>query len=465
MIQGFVPSKRLRIPLSDKSTYLYPMQFDQTIFKTLSNLGIPVLNALQETALPVIQNNENVTILAPTGSGKTLAFLLPVLSLLKADIPGVQCLILSPTRELALQIERVWQKMATGFKVNTCYGGHSMQTETQNLSQPPAVLIGTPGRILEHINRSTFSLDPVKILVLDEFDKSLSLGFQEQMTEIIKGLRFLDKRILASATNKIVIPAFTGITNPEVLDFTRTSEKSTDGLAVKRVIADGEDISLTLFRLLCFLGAESTLIFCNQRDTVEQVNSTLRGMGIPSAFFHGGMEQPDREKALVQFRNGSTLFLVASDLAARGLDIPEVKNVIHYELPLKKDDYTHRNGRTARMHSEGTAYLLMDKNEPLPVYLHEAPPVLELPEHNTVPEASPWVTLYISGGKKDKLSKMDIVGFLSKKGDLQKDDLGKIEVMDFMSFVAVKRAVAGRLVKTVQSEKMKGKKYKIVITN
>ena len=441
------------------------MEPDQILLKTLSSLGIPALNTMQEKAMPAIQHHPNVILLAPTGSGKTLAFLLPVLSLLKPDTPGVQCLIVSPTRELAIQIERVWQKMSTGFKVNTCYGGHSMQTETQNLSQPPALLIGTPGRILEHLNRETFAPDSIRILILDEFDKSLSMGFHEQMADIIKRLPALEKRVLASATNKAHIPVFTGISHPKVLNFYKETEQSTDGLAVRRVLSADEDKSMTLFRLLCFLGSEPTLIFCNQRDSTEQVRDFLTGMGIPCACYHGGLDQPEREKILVQFRNGSILFLVASDLAARGLDIPEVKNVVHFEIPLKQNDFVHRNGRTARMHAQGTAYLVMHADEPLPAYLPEPPELLELPPQESLPEPSPWITLYISGGKKDKLSKIDIVGFLSKKGNLQKEDIGKIEVMDFMSFVAVKKDVTEGLLKAVQAEKMKGKKYKIVVTN
>lgn len=440
------------------------MESDQTLLKTLNNLGISTLNAMQETAIPAIKNHPNVILLAPTGSGKTLAFLLPVLDLLQEGVPGVQCLILSPTRELAIQIERVWQKMSTGFKVNTCYGGHSMPTETKNLSQPPALLIGTPGRILEHINRKTFALEGIRILVLDEFDKSLSMGFREHMTDIIKGLRCLEKRVLVSATNKLHIPDFTGIKDPQVLNFYKMPEKSTDGLVVKRVLAADEDKNKALFHLLCHLGNEPTLIFCNQRGSTKTARDYLVKSGIPAVSFHGGMEQPDREKTLVQFRNGSTLFLVASDLAARGLDIPEVKNVIHYELPLKQNDFLHRNGRTARMHAEGAAYLLMLPGEPVPVYLPEPPPLLELPPNDILPAASDWITLYISGGKKDKLSKMDIVGFLTKKGNLQKDEIGKIEVMDFMSFVAVKKETVEPLLKAVQPEKMKGKKYKIVVT-
>jgi superfamily II DNA/RNA helicase len=441
------------------------MELDQTLQKTLEHLGIPALNAMQETVVPAIQELPNVVLLAPTGSGKTLAFLLPVLSLLQSEKAGVQCLIISPTRELAIQIERVWQKMSTGFKVNTCYGGHPMSTEIKNLSQPPAVLIGTPGRLLEHITRETFNPESVSILILDEFDKSLAMGFQEQMSEIIQGLPNVEKRILASATNKAVIPAFTGITNPKVLNYYKEMAQSTEGLVIKRVVSPTEDKQRILFKLLCVIGSEQTLIFCNQRDSTEATRDYLKDMGIASAAFHGGMEQQDREKALVQFRNGSTLYLVASDLAARGLDIPDVKNVIHFELPLKQNDFTHRNGRTARMHAEGTAYLMLHKNESLPAYMQVTPPLFELPQTLNIPEPSPWVTLYISGGKKDKLSKIDIVGFLSKKGNLEKDDIGIIEVMDFMSFVAVKKDVVKDLLKAVQSEKMKGQKYKIVVTN
>jgi superfamily II DNA/RNA helicase len=262
----------------------------------------------------------------------------------------------------------------------------------------------------------------------------------------------------------MTIPAFTGVTHAKVVNYTGKADTSADLLTVKKVVSTARDKSETLFKLLCFLGTESTLIFCNQRETTEKVRDALAEMGLSSASFHGGMEQLDREKTLVQFRNGSIVYLVASDLAARGLDIPEVKNVVHFELPPKHNDFLHRNGRTARMHAEGTAYLIMDPEQPLPAYMSDEPEVFELPERHILPAPSPWMTLYISGGKKDKLSKMDIVGFLSKKADLQKDDLGKIELMDFMSFVAVKKEVAGRVVTSVQGEKMKGKKYKIVAT-
>lgn len=439
------------------------MQDKVTLAEVLHKLDINALNDMQEQALQHIPLESNLMLLAPTGSGKTLAFLLPILDLLKTDQTGVQCLVLSPTRELAIQIERVWQKMATGFKVNTCYGGHPMQTEIRNLSQPPALLIGTPGRIIEHLNRKSFDPRSLRILVLDEFDKCLSMGFQEQMEQIVAGVPNVEKRVLVSASRKQHIPKFTGIVAPKVLDFTKTEEKSTDGLQLKAVMAASEDKSDALLTLLAAVGNEQTLVFCNQREATERVVEFLQQKGVQSSFFHGGLDQLIREKTLIQFRNGSISILVASDLAARGLDIPEVKNVIHFELPQKGSDFVHRNGRTARMHAEGSAFVLIHQEETLPDYLSEIPPVFEVPGTTTLPEAPAWLTLYISGGKKDKLSKTDIMGFLSKKGELQKEELGKIELLDHMSFVAVKKERISDLLQRIQGEKMKGKKYKIEV--
>ncbi len=439
------------------------MQNNESLDAMLLKLGIYALNEMQEESLLHIPREPNLMLLAPTGSGKTLAFLLPILSLLQNDQAGVQCLIISPTRELAIQIERVWQKMSTGYKVNTCYGGHPMQIEIRNLSQPPALLIGTPGRLIEHLARKSFDPKNLKVLVLDEFDKSLSLGFQEQIEQIVVGLPHIEKRILVSASSKQHIPKFTGIVSPKVLDFTQVEDKSNDGLQVKAVMTPGENKLDALFALLCALGSEQTLVFCNQRDATERCVELLRDKGLQSSFFHGGLEQLDREKTLVKFRNGSTAILVASDLAARGLDIPEVRNVIHFELPDKGTDFVHRNGRTARMHAGGTAFVLLHPEETLPDYLPGVPEIFEIPTEITLPEPPAWITLYISGGKKDKLSKTDIVGFLSKKGDLRKEDLGKIELLDHMSFVAVKKDKVQGVLKKIAGEKMKGAKYKIEV--
>ena len=415
--------------------------------------------AAQETIL----SETNTLLLSPTGSGKTLAFLLPIFEMLKPEFLSVQCLILVPSRELGLQIEQVWKKMGTDYKVNVCYGGHSIDTEIKNLSNPPAVLIGTPGRIADHIDRGTFRLDKIETLVLDEFDKSLQLGFHEQMSFIIGKLSKLNKRVLVSATSDIEIPKYTRVVNPTILDFIPSEKEEANNLAMTVVVSKGKDKLDSLFQLICSLKSQSALVFCNHRDAAERISDTLNEKGIYATYYHGGMDQEERERALIQFRNGSMSYLITTDLAARGLDIPEMKHVIHYHLPLKVDEFTHRNGRTARMLASGTAYIIIHESEKKLGYIDYGMPVLSVENSVNLPKPPEFQTIYISGGKKNKLNKIDIVGFFSQKGKLEKGDLGLIEVKDFISFAAVKYNKVKDLLHHIKDEKMKGKKFKIEV--
>ncbi len=428
----------------------------------LLNLGIESLNEMQIAAQETILNDSNVLLLSPTGSGKTLAFLLPIFETLEPEIKEVQCLILVPSRELALQIEQVWKKMGTDYKVNVCYGGHSIETEIKNLSNPPAILIGTPGRIADHIDRATFKTDKIQTLILDEFDKSLQLGFHEEMSFIIGKLAKVNKRVLVSATSGVEIPKYTRVVNPTVLDFIPSEEEKVN-LTMKMVVSKEKDKIGTLFNLICSLKSQSALIFCNHRDAAERISDTLNEKGIYATYYHGGMDQDERERALIQFRNGSVSYLITTDLAARGLDIPEMKHVIHYHLPSKEDEFTHRNGRTARMLATGTAYILIHESEKKMDYIDYNMPVLKVDTATTLPKPPEFQTIYISGGKKNKLNKIDIVGFFSQKGKLEKGDLGLIEVKDFISFAAVKSKKVKDLLSAIRDEKMKGKKFKIEV--
>jgi len=428
----------------------------------LLNLGIENLNEMQLAAQETILSDNNILLLSPTGSGKTLAFLLPIFEMLQPEILSVQCLILVPSRELALQIEQVWKKMGTDYKVNVCYGGHSIDTEIKNLSNPPAVLIGTPGRIADHVDRGTFRLDKIQTLVLDEFDKSLQLGFHEQMSFIIGKLNKLNKRVLVSATSGIEIPKYTRVINPTILDYIPAEEERTN-LSMKLVISKEKDKIGSLFNLICSLKSQSALIFCNHRDAAERISDTLNEKGIYSTYYHGGMDQDERERALIQFRNGSVSYLVTTDLAARGLDIPEMKHVIHYHLPSKEEEFTHRNGRTARMLASGTAYIIAHESEKKMEYIDYGMVTLTVENSNALPKPPEFQTIYISGGKKNKLNKIDIVGFFSQKGKLEKGDLGLLEVKDFISFAAVKFNKVKELLYNIRDEKMKGKKYKIEV--
>lgn len=427
----------------------------------LSNLGIDNLNKMQNAALRSIVKGKNTLLLSPTGSGKTLAFLLPVLELLDENVAKVQCLVVVPSRELALQIESVWKKMGTQFKVNTCYGGHSIDTELNNLSNPPALLIGTPGRLTDHLERKSFETDYIKTLVLDEFDKSLQLGFQEEMNTIIGQLPNLEKRVLLSATSDVEIPDFVNMQSPVVLDY--IEEEQNDSLSIKLVLSPEKDKIETLFQLICSFNSEPALIFCNHREVTERTSELLNQKGIQTGYYHGGMDQDDRERILIQFRNGSLNYLVTTDLAARGLDIPEMNHVVHYHLPSQESEFTHRNGRTARMHATGTAYIIQFKDEKTPEYISDDLEVLKVKASKSLPNRPEYQTIYISGGKKNKLNKGDIVGFFIQKGKLDKNDLGLIEVKDFISFVAVRISAVKALLRNIKDEKMKGKKYKIEV--
>jgi ATP-independent RNA helicase DbpA len=430
-----------------------------SIQNTLANLQIDELNEMQQASLEANNTSNSVVLLSDTGSGKTLAFLLPVTRLLKKNRPVTQALIIVPSRELALQIEQVFKKMGTGFKITCCYGGHLRETEENNLKQAPALIVGTPGRLADHIRRGNIIPGNIETLVLDEFDKSLEQGFEEEMSFIITSLPALKKRILTSATEAMEVPDFVGLKEPVEINFL-TGEKS-PALAVQMVWSDDKDKSNTLFHLICQLGNRSTIVFCNQREFVEQVSSFLKDKGIVNVFYHGAMEQRDRDTALCKFRNGSSNVLVTTDLAARGLDIPNIRYIIHYQLPNTQESFTHRNGRTARMEASGTAILILAPHERLPEYITPEPATITLNLPAVLPQKPVWTTLFIGAGKKDKVNKVDIVGFLTNKGQLKKEDIGLIEVKDFFSFVAVRKLQASHTLQMIKPEKIKNKKVKI----
>ena len=438
--------------------------FGVMIENALKRLNITALNDMQNASLKAAKAGKDVVLIAPTGSGKTLAFLLPLLSNLKVDIKGVQALVLVPSRELALQIEQVFKQMGTSFKVNCCYGGHAVRIEKNNLAHPPAVLIGTPGRIAYHLEHQNFDESFVETLILDEFDKSLEFGFEQDMSYIIGSLLSLKQRILTSATKMEEIPAFVKLNNPVEVDFSKNAEVKPD-LKLKKVVAPTAADKLdVLFKLLSKIGNKNTLVFCNHRETVDRISDLLFEHGLEHDVFHGGMEQFDREKALLKFRNGSHKILVTTDLAARGLDIPEVENIVHYQLPYTEDAYIHRNGRTARMNAKGTAYAVLT-NEEHYKYLPENIEEEKLGEKYKMPEVSDWQTLYLAHGKKDKINKIDIVGLFLQKGGLDKEDLGLIEVKDTTSYIAVKRNKVDKLLKVLSGEKIKGKKLKLEVAS
>lgn len=431
----------------------------------LSRFNITTLNDMQNEMLAAIHKPNDVVLISPTGSGKTIGFLLPILQLLNAEKTGVQALIIVPTRELAIQIEQVFKQMGTAFKINCCYGGHDVRTEENNLQHPPAILVGTPGRLAHHLRRKNLGLDDTSILILDEFDKSLEFGFKDEMELIIQQCQSIKKRILTSATALKDIPDFVGVNDCVELNYTVENLESKSTLTIKSVKVKGDDKLEALMLLLGQIKSQATLVFCNHREVVNRISDQLTQNRVDHGFYHGAMEQIDRERTLIKFRNGSINILITTDLAARGLDIPAIETVIHYQLPATEDVMIHRNGRTARMNADGTVYFLLDIDDYLPPFLEIKPIEEELPETLTLPKPCEWITLYIGAGKKDKINKMDIVGMLMQKGQLQKDELGKIEVLDHSAYVAIKRSKINQTLRLIKDEKIKNRKIKMEISS
>lgn len=423
----------------------------------LAKLGISALNPMQREARKAILHSDQVVLLSPTGTGKTLAFLLPILNELSPKEPLIQALVLVPSRELAIQIEQVLREMGSGYRVSSVYGGRPGSKERQEMKNPPAILIGTPGRVADHLRREAFDPKRIKFLVLDEFDKSLETGFEKEMKQIVRDLPSVRKKILTSATHEVVVPDFMELDDPVTINYLGTRGNR---LRLLEAVSDQKDKLDALEKVLGETGNGRGIIFCNVKGTLRFVADFLDSRSVDYGIFMGGLEQTDRERALIQFRNGTHRLLLATDLAARGIDVPELDFIIHYQLPRTEAEFTHRNGRTARMHANGTAYVLRYAGHDLPEFITDAEP-LELPLSPSPIEGSKWTTLYVSGGRKDKISKGDLAGLFFKQGGLEKGELGVIELLADCAFVGVPRKKAESLVALLNNARVKKRKVRI----
>ena len=416
---------------------------------------------MQVAAGEVVRVGGDVVLVSPTGTGKTLAFLLPVVEQLDPSLGEIQALVVAPTRELAQQIEQVARQLGAGIKITAVHGGRAGTLDRAELKTRPALLIGTPGRLADRFRRDAYTLAHVRTLVLDEFDKSLELGFAAEMRQIVDALPQLQRRVLTSATDEAEVPAFLGLSAPRVLDYSGVSGAN---LTIKTLVGNAKDKLEALGQALAHIGPRPGIVFVNFKGALQRVSDFLTARGVAHATFHGDLEQVERERALVKFRNGTVRLLLATDLAARGLDVPELAFVLHYHLPPRLREFTHRNGRTARMHRDGVAYVLAWEQEVLPDYLAEVYSehldVDGLPAANQEAPA-PQATLYISAGRGAKVSKGDIVGFLVKQGGVAADQIGVIEVQQRGSYVGVAAEVAEQLAGTVDGKRLKKGKVRV----
>ncbi|MDE6578818.1 MAG: DEAD/DEAH box helicase [Muribaculaceae bacterium] len=427
-------------------------------------LGIDRLNEMQEKMMASATEASDIILLSPTGSGKTLAFTLPVMKMMKPSTGRVQCVVIAPSRELVVQIAGVLREVGHLFRVIALYGGHSVEDEVNSLKVVPDIIVATPGRLLDHAVRRNVDLLPVRILVLDEFDKSLELGFEEEMSKLLNRMKNVSRTILTSATKADVLPDFLRLDHPLTLDYLDNNVDLRERMNVRKVDSDGKDKLDSLLTLLHNINKgerlEKSIIFVNHRESAERVADFLKKNKVAAVLYHGALDQRERETAVALFNNGTAPVLVATDLAARGLDIEKVASVIHYHQPLTPEAYTHRNGRTARVEEEGDVYVLVGPDEELREYV-EVDGVFELDKDLKTDLGSHFMSLYVAAGKKEKVSKGDILGFLIKEGGLTAEDIGKINVFDHYALVAVREDKVAALLNKITGKKLKGEKRRI----
>ena len=425
----------------------------------IASTGIQHLNPMQEAMATA--HGDNILLLAPTGSGKTLAFTLYLLQRVRPDDNRqIKALVIAPSRELVLQIYDVIRPIASGMKVSALYGGHSMTDEVNTLSVIPDIIIATPGRLLDHLRRGQLDITGIQTLVLDEYDKSLELGFSDEMSRIIRRLTSLKNTVLTSATRLSRIPEFLSVGRFDTLDFTDSAPAPRHRMQVVQVESPVRDKLDTLTDLLHSLDNQRVIIFVNHRESAERVYSSLMDEHMPAGLYHGGLEQRQRQLALDLFDNGSTPVLVATDLAARGLDIDNIGAVIHYHMPVSTEAWTHRNGRTARQDAYGTIYVITAEGENLPEYINFDRSYVPS-GHSGNPLHSDIATLYFNAGRREKISRGDIAGYLINRGGLEPGEIGRIFVGDHSALAAIPRDKARDVVNAVTPHRLKNTRVRV----
>lgn len=429
-----------------------------------SRLGLTPSPMQQAASKAILSGSGNVEVLSPTGSGKTLAYLLPLAQLIDASSDALQAVVIVPGRELAIQTADVLASMKAGIRGYACHGGRPTMDEHRELRKvKPQIIIATPGRLNDHIDKGNIDTGTVRFVVIDEFDKCLQMGFAEEMNRAVLSLPRSARRIFLSATDVSTDELVNTALSPagfEVVDFRQDAQQE-DRVKVNIVHSPDKDKLAVLAALLrCFKG-ESTIVFLNYRDSVERTAAFLSDEGFTVSAYHGGLDQRQREEAIYRFANGSANVLVSTNLGSRGLDIPDVKNIVHYHLPETEEDYTHRIGRTARWDKDGNTYFILSEGETLPDYVQAETLDFTMPDELPAPVAPRMVTLYIGKGKKDKISKGDVVGFLCKSGKLKGQEIGRIDVYDYYAYAAIERGKLKSVLRNVQGEKLKGQKTKV----
>jgi ATP-independent RNA helicase DbpA len=448
------------------------LPLDPALFQGLDALGHVQMTPIQAQSLPALIEGRDVIARAPTGSGKTAAFGLALLHRLDASQIRLQALVLCPTRELADQVSKHIRKLATGIanlKLLTLTGGMPLGPQLASLTHEPHVVVGTPGRVQELLEKQALDLRGLRTLVLDEADRMLDMGFGESIRLIIARTPKDRQTLLFSATYPDAIREIARKYQRSPFEVSVEGAEDQAPIEQRFFEVDERDKPAALAGLLLEYAPESAVVFCNMRRDADDVASSLAHVGFSAAALHGDMEQRDRDEVLVQFANRSCNVLVASDVAARGLDVEDVAAVVNYELPTDPDVYVHRIGRTGRAGRKGLALSLVGPREaPRALQLEAlqgaplqwARPVLANLKTCKAPPAR-MATLRIDAGRSDKLRPGDIVGALTGDAGLKVDAIGKIDVFATRSYVAIARSHAEKALSKLQAGRIKGRNFRV----
>lgn len=436
----------------------------------LESLGYQQMTPIQAQSLPLILEGKDIIAQAKTGSGKTAAFAIGLLARLEVKRFAIQALVLCPTRELADQVAKEIRRIARSshnVKVLTLCGGVSIGPQIGSLEHGAHIIVGTPGRILDHLRKGSLKLDQVQQLVLDEADRMLDMGFAEAVDTVLAACNLQRQTLLFSATYP-----------EEIQKISARYQQQPEKVSVESVHSDMQIVqhfyelresdskTRAVQQLLAEFQPQSAIIFCNTKQQCHELSVSLQDQGVSALALHGDLEQKERDQVLVRFANKSCSVLVATDVAARGIDIKDLDAVINIELAHDAEVHIHRIGRTGRAGETGLALTLVAPKElgrvnRLEDYVQSTIVLESLPQSAKAYAVNPaMATLCIDGGKKEKLRPGDILGALTKDAGLAGADIGKIDIFDFVSYVAVKQSIAKKALQHLQNGKLKGRKFR-----
>ncbi len=456
------------------------LNLSKALTEVVQELGFTAMTPIQAQSIPSLLEGKDLIGQSKTGSGKTAAFSLPILNRLDLSQRHIQALILCPTRELCTQVAREIRRLGRkqpGLQILIISGGQPIYPQLTALEKGVHIVVGTPGRVLDHLRRKSIELGGAKTLVLDEADRMLDMGFQEDMEQILDAIPKSRQTVFFSATYPKTIDSMSRKYQKNPVRVTmEDTEAQPVNIRQMYYLAEPEVKLNGLVWLIQQNQPESAIIFCNLKATVIELGRAFSQLGISTGALHGDLEQAERDRVMAKFRNKSTRILVATDVAARGIDVENLDAVFNYDLPLQADIYVHRIGRTGRAGKKGLAISLVTARQKSKIPAIEAYTGIQIQEKtlaqvsqlnlsefkSCINQTAAMATLYVGGGRKDKMRPGDLLGALTgEAGGFKGNDIGKIEIHDRFSYVAISKSLAPIALQRLRDGLIKGRKFRV----